>query len=269
MLAFVAGRERLPGDLVPQKPMSARKLRLFLVGCCRRYWFLYDEPASRPAVEMVERLADGLTGEAERLTTEKSLSAAITRILRDPFGGSIIEYVRWQYAAWLTTQSLTLLCSKFDLLTWSVEIPGSSGFGRPIDIRERPIVAGKILKQLLNVILERRTTFDPPEKPRLDSIRDFELTAQANLLRCIAGDPFRPLPSLPTHILAWPNGIIVKLASRIYEERDFTAASMGILADALEDAGIVESKLLTHLRHDKDHARGCWAIDTILGRDER
>jgi hypothetical protein len=55
MLEFVAGR------------ISARKLRLFAVACCRRVWAALSAP-SRDYVLLAERVADGRAGERELLS---------------------------------------------------------------------------------------------------------------------------------------------------------------------------------------------------------
>jgi hypothetical protein len=67
---------------------------------------------------------------------------------------------------------------------------------------------------------------------------------------------FLPCPWLTPQVLA--------IAQSIYEQRTF--GDTPILADALEDAGADTADLLDHLRSDRIHVRGCWAIDLILGK---
>jgi hypothetical protein len=90
-----------------------------------------------------------------------------------------------------------------------------------------------------------------------------ERREQAALIRCIFGNPFRPVAVAPAW-LAWGDGTVPKLAAGIYAERAFDRAP--ILADALEDAGCAEGSILSHLRGSGTHARGCWVIDLILGK---
>lgn len=86
---------------------------------------------------------------------------------------------------------------------------------------------------------------------------------QCQLLRDIFGYPFRPV-SLDPSWLAWNDGIIVKLAHAIYDERAFDR--LPILADALEEAGCTNTDILNHCRQPSEHVRGCWVVDLILGR---
>ena len=65
--------------------------------------------------------------------------------------------------------------------------------------------------------------------------------------------------------LTWEGGLVRGLAEAIDEERAWDR--MPILADALEDAGCAEPALLDHLRQAEGHARGCWALDLLLGRE--
>jgi hypothetical protein len=90
------------------------------------------------------------------------------------------------------------------------------------------------------------------------------------LLREIFDNPFRPLPPLPPLLLTWRDGAIPRLAEAAYENRFLPSghldlAPLGVLADALEEAGCTDAELLGHLRGPGPHTRGCWAIDTLMG----
>lgn len=58
---------------------------------------------------------------------------------------------------------------------------------------------------------------------------------------------------------------VVALAEGIYQDRAFDR--LPILADALEDAGCDDTDILTHLRGEGPHVRGCWAVDLVLGKE--
>jgi hypothetical protein len=85
--------------------------------------------------------------------------------------------------------------------------------------------------------------------------------AQAMLLRCIFGNPFRPAVAAPR----WLTANVVDLASTIYDNRTF--GQFPILADALMDAGCDHEELLSHCRTENSHARGCWVLDLVLGQE--
>jgi hypothetical protein len=92
----------------------------------------------------------------------------------------------------------------------------------------------------------------------------------AFLLRCIFGNPFRPVTISPA-ALAWNDAVIVRLAQAAYEERLLPAGTLdngrlAVLADALEEAGCTDADILGHLRGPGPHVRGCWAVDLILGK---
>jgi hypothetical protein len=89
-----------------------------------------------------------------------------------------------------------------------------------------------------------------------------ELLFQATLLRDIFGNPFRPVAFNP----AWRTSDVVLLAQGIYDDRAFDR--MPILADALQDAGCDCDDILGHCRDaNQPHARGCWVVDLILGKE--
>ncbi|MFO0824519.1 MAG: hypothetical protein U0792_15615 [Gemmataceae bacterium] len=84
---------------------------------------------------------------------------------------------------------------------------------------------------------------------------------QAQLIREIFGNPFRPVVFAPE----WRSDTALSLAKHIYETRDF--AQMPILADALQDAGCDNADILSHCRDaNQVHVRGCWVVDLVLGK---
>jgi hypothetical protein len=94
-----------------------------------------------------------------------------------------------------------------------------------------------------------------------------ERSAQAGLLR----DVFNPFWSPPVEP-AWRGGTVARLAQAAYDECVLPAGildntRLGILADALEDAGCVDEELLSHLRAPGPHVRGCWVLDFLTGRE--
>lgn len=85
-----------------------------------------------------------------------------------------------------------------------------------------------------------------------------EARAQADLVREICGNPFRPVVLHPTAIT--PE--IAAVAQSIYERRSFDR--LPELAGLLEAAGCREVDLLGHLRGPGPHVPGCFALDLIL-----
>jgi hypothetical protein len=102
---------------------------------------------------------------------------------------------------------------------------------------------------------------------------------QADLLRDIFGNPFRPVEREP----AWLTSDVLALARGIYDDHAFDR--MPILADALQDAGCNADDILNHCRYSSlrgaepsgspatghgtrasPHVRGCWVVDLLLGK---
>jgi hypothetical protein len=109
---------------------------------------------------------------------------------------------------------------------------------------------------------------------RLDdrlSTRERERCIQADLLRDIAGNPFRPVRLDPAWLEAG-NGLAVRLArvaldERIGSEGHLDNTRLAIVADALEDAGCGDGQVLSHLHGPGLHVRGCWVLDLLTGRE--
>jgi hypothetical protein len=95
-----------------------------------------------------------------------------------------------------------------------------------------------------------------------EETQDFPTSPQlVALFQELFGNPFRPVKRLKS----WLTTDVRLLASGIYDEKAFDR--LPILADALQDAGCTNNDILTHCRSGREHVRGCWALDLILGRE--
>jgi hypothetical protein len=63
----------------------------------------------------------------------------------------------------------------------------------------------------------------------------------------------------------WLTPAVTELARSIYEAKGFD--QMPELAAALRNAGCGDEAILTHCKRWWPHARGCWAVDLILGKE--
>lgn len=87
-----------------------------------------------------------------------------------------------------------------------------------------------------------------------------EFTLQCEVIRCVTGNPFRPI----AFDTSWRSETVVALATGIYADRAFDR--LPILADALEEAGCDYPDILAHCREPGPHARGCWVVDLVLNK---
>ena len=221
--------QRMLGFVRASGRASDRKLRLFAVACCRQLWpLLPATDAGQQAVLVSERYADGLA-------TRQDLMAA----RRGARSCELMSAGLDAYAAAEATARVA--AAKARAFAWHAPRPPG---------KER--VPGDVI--------------GPARWAEAEQAR-----AQAALLRCAVGSPFRPVSVDPAW-LAWRGGAIVQLAAAAYEDRQLPsgtldAARRAVLADMLEEAGCCDADLLGHLRGPGPHARGCWAVDLLLGRD--
>jgi hypothetical protein len=105
-----------------------------------------------------------------------------------------------------------------------------------------------------------------------------EMACQADGLRGafsnFVRDIFHPFPSHPMspQWLAWNDGCVRKIAQAVYEDRILPDGTLdnsllAVLADALEEAGCIDTQILGHLRGPGPHIRGCFVVDAILGKE--
>jgi len=221
---------------------SNRKLMLFATACLRRVWPLLPEPRLRRLIEVAEDEADGGV-------TSRTIAAAIRGTkghgLSDEAGGHALSAVR-ELRDWL---------EKRERRVWS-------------HLKAQVIARNTCGAATYNTFhtsgYERGDT-PASQTPVWQAAETVESAAQCTLLRCIFGNPFRPLlPSEP-----WNGSVVPRLAEATYDNRllysgELDNARLAVLADALEDAGCMNTGWLGHLRSSGPHVRGCFVIDALL-----
>jgi hypothetical protein len=244
MLGFLEGRA------------SDRKLRLFACACCRHTWHLFSDHRVREAVEVAERLADGLAT-AEESQAAESAARAARRDADAAYQASDAAAVVADATAGETRQA-----TAWAAVTAGAAAASAQGaIGSDAGFAARTAAAAAANTAEYAAAAAARTieyTF------RVRASGD-EKVEQCRLCRCVFGPlAFRPVPPLAPALLTWNDATAVKLARAIYDGRRFE--DLPILADALEEAGCTAAGLLGHLRGPGPHVRGCWALDRLLGR---
>lgn len=238
--------------------LTDRKGRMFSVACCRRIWSLMSEErcrrlvevgvplgcddlpdlslrSCRDAVEAAEQAADGLLP----LTQLRAFSEA----------AHAFQFASQYYAACYSESWGPV---DHDLMaTGSAAIAAAAaaaGGGQYVSHRATALQAAR-------AVARHRGSLDWGE---MDAQ---ERAAQCELLRDIAGNPFRPVAVNPD----WLTEVVVGIATQVYSQRDF--GGFPVLADALQDAGCDSDPMLEHCRSAAAlHARGCWVLDLLLSR---
>jgi len=263
LLAFVAGKDALTGKIIAPVGMSERKLRLFLVACCRRHWNLFLDPECQRSVEVAERFADGLAGESELAAMEQSALALRDRIMEEMNAPTWTGSHHDGLMAFQTADVSSAVCWSLAQLKREQLPLGRSPDFVPTHPRHRRIWAGyvpyRVAEAVAYAVQHNLGEKGSAWEVHIEACEE-ENRAQIALLGCMIGDPFRCVSSEPT----WFTPSVLAIAQAIYKERVFT--DMPVLADALEDAGCTNSDFLNHCRQSGDHARGCWVLDCLLNK---
>ena len=208
-----------------------RKRILFGIACCRAIWERFVDPRCRKAVEATEGVIQGVTSKSE---VESSWLAGHEAILQATDKGGPRAAFGVSNTAW-----------RFYDRLGDIAAPEGSFTNE-----------GEVVDSILAV------SFDAAEASQPMTAQMLELHCQ--FLRCLFGNPFRLVPALDRDWLRWNNDTAAHLAQGIYDERAFDR--LPVLADALEDAGCDDADVLAHCRSGGVHVRGCWVVDSILGK---
>jgi hypothetical protein len=255
------------------KRITERKSRLFACACCRRFWHLLDEEHCRHLVEYGRSFGSI----DERGLTEPSLDAC----------HRAVELAEWSADETVSPQELDGLsdaasvlyhpasdyCSCYDETVgpFDCEFVASGEAAQAVAYATsmKPnVVLGGWMEAFdsLHLVIDWTTKAAGCLRKTRDASTSERGASEERLLQCalfreVVGNPFRPVAMHS----AWMTPVVIELARAIYDGRDFDR--MPILADALEEAGCTVKEVLEHCRNGQEHARGCWAVDKVLGKD--
>ena len=218
---------------------SKRKLRLYACACCRQVWNLMLDVRSRKAVEVSEKYADGLASKEEMSAAQGEASAAVQvasqkkvyplpKVETTWFKGQLVFFTKHGEAA-KAAKAAARSTDRFSTMT--EEMSQASGWA----------LNAEAIGHTVSEIHEFRKRY-------------------SNLLRCIFGNPFRPVVAFPT----WLTHDALVVAQTIYDNRAFT--KMPALANALERTRCEDQEILSHCMNPSEHAMGCWVVDLVLGK---
>jgi hypothetical protein len=240
---------------------SDRKIRLFVVACCRRIAELMPHEWSRRAVEVGERFADGHASEQERAAAREA-AFSVDRLIssgqvpevakeflfyRDRIIGGA-NYIHASYAA-----------------GFAVDKPGFTINPDGVEVFWGVRSAAH---DSAHAVADVDLTNDPDRNPSDEdgwwttdvAAYEAERVAQCELLRDIFDNLFRSI----TVSRSWLTPRVLSLGQAIYDKRAF--GRMPELAGLLQQAGCNSQEILAHCCASGQHARGCWVLDLVLGK---
>jgi hypothetical protein len=290
MLAFLRRRGR------PLAP-GGRKVRLFAATCCRLVWGFLTDPSGRRAVQTAELVADGRATPTEQAEAFR-LANAVAQGLHGVFicGGVNVPgsnyaalaataavapglrfeytdggedgrrcFTPWQCAALAIGQEAWEHADGSFPPDGEDEQQPSDGWYERKEEAASAAWHAAILAARREQCLLLRDIFNPFDRHTLEP---GWLTPAVTALAQAAYEE-RLLPpddlELPDNMLTIPQ-IRQRAWKRAPPAGHLERSRLGVLADALEEAGCSDRAVLDHLRNSGPHVRGCWALDLLLGK---
>jgi hypothetical protein len=276
--------------------VGSRKVRLFVAACCRRAWPLLVDERSRQAVAAAEDFADGRIGRPELIEFWTEADAVWDHLGRQ--GGGPAHATPQMEAASMVADGM--MAFSF-VQSAEAEREAERGRAKAVALLSRKLAAecaalaaarpqtGRLQAEWAAAAAAAGLTAPPPlgadcdeealpdpqlaeQYQRLQaafeeevrSHRPAALRAEQAFQHALFDDLFRaPDGAADADWPAW-RGAAGKLAREIYDGHGFDR--LPELAAVLQGAGCAEASALSHCRDGKHHARGCWVLDLLLGR---
>jgi hypothetical protein len=232
---------REPGPMLKAlRDPPPRKLRLFARACVARIDHLITDPRSRAALDFADTHLDRLNDKPRGVVkVQKAAKAAWGEVYNDMFRYTDARGSECMVRSGAADAAAQLLDTD---PAWAAEY--ASCFACHVVAWGLHAEAG---------LGARDSTITDDEQAG-------EFAAQADLLRCVFGNPFRK-PEV-RFAPEWRTGTVIALAQQMHDANEFGA--LPILADALQDAGCEDERVLAHCRAGCAHARGCWVCAAVL-----
>lgn len=227
-----------------RRTASDRKVRLFAVACCRRVWPSLEHEEFRDAVRTAELFADGLVDRNEMLRAYEK-ARVIFGTLHGKHNGPGAALTASGFPS-PPKSFLQRVADALDDPWWEDEFDKGDPLAPALVTARHAARAAADLQGQSSVLDAAATIAEHRE--------------QTALVHCLFGNPFHPRPVCA----AWLTREVTALAGEIYAERAF--GRMPFLADVLEASGCTSVDLIEHCRSGREHARGCWVVDLLLGK---
>ena len=218
--------------------ISNRKFRLCACAVVRNIWQYITWEWARYIVEMAERAADGLVSEEDLAAQRGNLNHS-----------------------WGKSHAVDAAISTCDANAWSAAHYACQSIATRFndEAKERAqTTQSAILRDIIgNPFQSVSLRVECGQCQGIGQWKpDWAIEPEQECPLCHGSGKTRP---------RWLTPIVETMALQAYNERDW--AILPILADALEDAGLDNTEVLDHLRGPGPHARGCWGLDCVLGRE--
>jgi hypothetical protein len=218
---------RLEVGIAATRPISERRVRLFIHAGAQRVRHLSTRPLLLQAIETAFRFADGLATREELQEGHLAVREAASKSPRQSKWDAALRVILYATTSQENFAAIGMACGhSAECVCQALDLDQHSGtsYSKDSDTFQREMArCCEMFRDLFPYHAPIQSTAPPP----------------------------------------WAGGDVALVARAIYEEDRFE--DIPVLADALEDADCDRPELIAHCRQPGPHVRGCWAVDFLLG----